>query len=199
MVSSSAAQRLRRSRRPSSRTSRSDFHIRVTHGRTVRYDQERVPFPQARARHRPARHSHGRRREPRDDRLQNGQGHRRRIRRGRNGRTHAAYGRVVVLCASAIESVRILLNSRSARHPRAWAIPRVTSVGTSAITSPTRRPEACPRRTPSRAPRRTGSTSPQPVCTYPASANRSRRTSRRLRNPDRHRSRQANLGHVRAR
>ena len=30
---------------------------------------------------------------------------------------HGIYGRVVVLCASAIESVRILLNSESAKHP----------------------------------------------------------------------------------
>lgn len=31
--------------------------------------------------------------------------------------THAVYGKVVVLCASAIESVRILLNSECAQHP----------------------------------------------------------------------------------
>jgi choline dehydrogenase-like flavoprotein len=31
--------------------------------------------------------------------------------------THAAYGKVIVLCASPIESVRILLNSKCARHP----------------------------------------------------------------------------------
>ena len=31
--------------------------------------------------------------------------------------THAVYGKVVVLCASAIESVRILLNSNRAEHP----------------------------------------------------------------------------------
>jgi choline dehydrogenase-like flavoprotein len=31
--------------------------------------------------------------------------------------THAARGKIVVLCASAIESVRILLNSKNARHP----------------------------------------------------------------------------------
>jgi len=32
-------------------------------------------------------------------------------------KTQAIHGKVIVLCASAIESVRILLNSESAKHP----------------------------------------------------------------------------------
>ncbi|PEG43188.1 glucose-methanol-choline oxidoreductase [Mycolicibacterium agri] len=94
-------------------------HIRVTYGRTVKYDTERIPLPL---------------------RLANATGHldlrtdavvRRVLTDGRSGKatgveyvdrtagtTHMVRARVVVLCASAIESVRIMMNSRSPEHPR---------------------------------------------------------------------------------
>lgn len=93
-------------------------HVRVTHGRTVKYDQERVPLPLRLA-------LDTGRLDIRTDAIvshvmtdsKTGKATGVEYVEGETGRTHAAYGRVVVLCASAIESVRILLNSRSARHP----------------------------------------------------------------------------------
>lgn len=93
-------------------------HIRVTHGRTVRYDTERIPLPLRRAM------TTGRldlrtdavvRRILTDDQTGRATGVEYVDRRART--THVVTGKVVVMCASAIESVRILLNSRSARHP----------------------------------------------------------------------------------
>jgi choline dehydrogenase-like flavoprotein len=93
-------------------------HIRVTHGRTVRYDSNRIPLPLRLALatgHLELRTDAVVSRlliDPRTgkalgveyvDRL--------------TGAKCEAQGRVVVLCASAIESVRILLNSRSDQHP----------------------------------------------------------------------------------
>jgi choline dehydrogenase-like flavoprotein len=93
-------------------------HLRATYGRTVKYDSDRIPLPL---------------------RIAMGTGHleirtdavvRRVITDDRTGKAtgveyidaitrqkQAVRGRVVVLCASAIESVRILLNSRSPKHP----------------------------------------------------------------------------------
>ncbi len=93
-------------------------HIGITYGRTVKYDHDRIPLPLRLA-------------------LSTGRLHiqtdavvRRLLVDPRSGKstgveyvdrttmdTHAIHGRVVVLCASAIESVRILLNSRSEKHP----------------------------------------------------------------------------------
>ncbi|AKS32321.1 GMC oxidoreductase [Mycolicibacterium goodii] len=92
--------------------------VRVTYGRIVKYDNERIPLPLRLA-------SDTGNLEIRTDAV---------VRRllvdhatGRavgvdyvdrfTGAAHAAHSRVVVLCASAIESVRILLNSQTARHP----------------------------------------------------------------------------------
>ena len=41
-----------------------------------------------------------------------------------------ARAKIVVLAASALESTRILLNSRSSRFPAGWAIPRASSATT---------------------------------------------------------------------
>lgn len=93
-------------------------NVRVTYGRIVRYDRERIPLPL---------------------RLAMGTGNleirtdavvRRLVMDETSGKAVGAeyvdritgapltvHGRVVVLCASAIESVRILLNSTSARYP----------------------------------------------------------------------------------
>ena len=93
-------------------------HIRVTYGRTVKYDDNRIPLPLRLAL------STGRL-DIRTDAVVS-----RLLIDAQSGKAtgveyvdrttmdkHAVYGRVVVLCASAIESVRILLNSRSAQHP----------------------------------------------------------------------------------
>lgn len=93
-------------------------HIRVTHGRTARYDSERIPLPLRLA-------MKTGRLDLRTDAVV-----RRILTDGRSGRatgveyvdrsartTHVVGGRLVVVCASAIESVRILLNSRSSKHP----------------------------------------------------------------------------------
>ena len=93
-------------------------HVRVTYGRTVKYDNKRIPLP--------LRLALGTGRlELRTDAVVS-----RLLIDGQSGKatgveyvdrttrtTHAVHGRVVVLCASAIESVRILLNSSSAKHP----------------------------------------------------------------------------------
>lgn len=92
--------------------------VRVTYGRTVKYDHERIPLPLRLAMETGLL-------DIRTDAVVS-----RLLTDPRSGRatgveyidrttmnTHAAYGRVVVLCASAIESVRILLNSTSTRHP----------------------------------------------------------------------------------
>ncbi len=92
--------------------------IRVTYARNVRYDKNRVPLPMRLAL------ATGRL-EIRTDAIVS-----RLLIDGRSGkatgveyierltkRTRAVRGKVVVLCASAIESVRILLNSECAKHP----------------------------------------------------------------------------------
>ena len=92
--------------------------VRVTYGRKVTYDNERVPLPVRLAL------ATGRL-EIRTDAVVS-----RLLIDARSGKatgveyierltknTRAVQGKVVVLCASAIESVRILLNSQSAKHP----------------------------------------------------------------------------------
>jgi choline dehydrogenase-like flavoprotein len=93
-------------------------HIRVTHGRTVKYDKQRIPLP--------LRLAMGTGRlDLRTDAVVS-----RLLTDGQSGKAtgveyvdrstrtrHDIRGKVVVLCASAIESVRILLNSKSAEHP----------------------------------------------------------------------------------
>lgn len=92
--------------------------VPVTYGRTVQYDTDRIPLPLRLAI-----------RTGRLDIRTDAVVHRLLV-DGRSGKAtgvefvdrisrapRAVYGKVVVLCASAIESVRILLNSRSARHP----------------------------------------------------------------------------------
>ena len=92
--------------------------VRVTHGRTVKYDNSRVPLPIRLAL------ATGRL-DIRTDAVVS-----RLLIDGQSGKatgveyverlskkTQKIQGRVVVLCASAIESVRILLNSRCAKHP----------------------------------------------------------------------------------
>lgn len=93
-------------------------HVRVTHGRTVKYDHDRIPLPLRLAL------STGRldiRTDAVVSRLlidaQSGKATGVEYVDRTTKNTHAVHGRVVVLCASAIESVRILLNSRSATHP----------------------------------------------------------------------------------
>lgn len=94
-------------------------NVRVTYGRTVKYDNERIPIPLRLA-------VRTGRLDIRTDAVV-----RRLLIDAQSGKatgvefvnrttmnTQAVYGRVVVLCASAIESVRILLNSASSRHPR---------------------------------------------------------------------------------
>ncbi|MDH6196207.1 choline dehydrogenase-like flavoprotein [Mycobacterium frederiksbergense] len=93
-------------------------NVRATHGRTVKYDKERIPLPLRLAM------GTGRLRIRTDAVV------RRLLVDERSGKaagvefvdrttmnTEAVYGKIVVLCASAIESVRILLNSKSSRHP----------------------------------------------------------------------------------
>ncbi|ULN47014.1 GMC family oxidoreductase [Mycolicibacterium goodii] len=92
--------------------------IRVTYGRTVKYDRQRIPLPlrlAAGTGNLEVRTDAVVRRLPIDQRTGNAVGvdYVDRI----TGTARAVHGRVVVLCASAIESVRILLNSRTARHP----------------------------------------------------------------------------------
>jgi choline dehydrogenase-like flavoprotein len=93
-------------------------HIRVTHGRTVKYDHERIPLPLRLALGTgllDVRTDAVVSRLLIDDRSGKATGVEYVDRSAAT--THAIYGRVVVLCASAIESVRILLNSTSTRHP----------------------------------------------------------------------------------
>jgi choline dehydrogenase-like flavoprotein len=93
-------------------------HVRVTHGRTVKYDDNRIPLPLRLAL------STGRL-EIRTDAVvsrllidaQSGKATGVEYIERNTMDARGVYGRVVVLCASAIESVRILLNSRSAQHP----------------------------------------------------------------------------------
>jgi choline dehydrogenase-like flavoprotein len=92
--------------------------LRVTYGRIVKYDNERVPLPIRLAL------ATGRLE------IRTGAVVSRLLTDARSGKatgveyvnrstqnTQAVHGRVVVLCASSIESVRILLNSQSAKHP----------------------------------------------------------------------------------
>jgi choline dehydrogenase-like flavoprotein len=93
-------------------------HVRVTYGRKIKYDNQRIPLP--------VRLALGTGRlEIRTDAVA-----RRLLIDARSGKatgveyidrltkeTRAVHGKIVVLCASAIESVRILLNSNSAKHP----------------------------------------------------------------------------------
>ena len=92
--------------------------VRVTYGRKTKYDNHRIPLPVRLA-------SATGRLEIRTDAVVS-----RLLTDARSGRatgveyverltgnTAAVHGKVVVLCASAIESVRILLNSKSASHP----------------------------------------------------------------------------------
>jgi choline dehydrogenase-like flavoprotein len=93
-------------------------NVRVTYGRTVKYDTNRIPLPLRLAL------ATGRL-DVKVDAVVS-----RLITDPKSGRatgvayvdrstmsTHAVYGKVVVLCASAFESVRILLNSASSKHP----------------------------------------------------------------------------------
>ena len=93
-------------------------HVRVTYGRKTRYDTNRIPLPVRLAL------ATGRL-EIRTDAIvsrlltdpQSGKATGVEYVERLTGATRAVEGKVVVLCASAIESVRILLNSQSARHP----------------------------------------------------------------------------------
>src|ERR1700752_3459494 len=93
-------------------------NVRVTYGRTVKYDTNRIPLPLRLARETG-------RLDIRTDAVVS-----RLLVDGQSGKAtgveyidrttmnrHGINGRVVVLCASGIESVRILLNSASAKHP----------------------------------------------------------------------------------
>lgn len=93
-------------------------HVRVTHGRVVKFDPDRIPLALRLA-------MRTGRLDIRTDAVV-----RRLLIDDRSGEAtgvefidrttmtaHAVHARVVVLCASAIESVRILLNSESSRHP----------------------------------------------------------------------------------
>jgi choline dehydrogenase-like flavoprotein len=93
-------------------------NVRVTHGRTVKYDNNRVPLPLRLA-------LKTGRLDVRTDAVVS-----RLLIDARSGKAtgveyvdrtsmnaHAVYGRVIVLCASAFESVRILLNSATSSHP----------------------------------------------------------------------------------
>lgn len=93
-------------------------NVRIMHARNVKYDNGRIPLPIRIAL------STGRL-EIRTDAIAS-----RLLIDPRSGKssgveyvdrstrtTHAAYGKIIVLCASAIESVRILLNSECAQHP----------------------------------------------------------------------------------
>ena len=92
--------------------------VRVTYGRKVKYDNERVPLPVRLAL------ATGRL-EIRTDAVvsrllidaQSGKATGVEYIERLTKNTRAVQGKVVVLCASAIESVRILLNSQSAKHP----------------------------------------------------------------------------------
>lgn len=93
-------------------------NIRVTYGRTVRYDRERIPLPLRMALgtgNLEIRTDAVVRRLMIDPRTRKAVGVDYVDRS--TGAAQAVHGRVVVLCASAIESVRILLNSRTATHP----------------------------------------------------------------------------------
>jgi choline dehydrogenase-like flavoprotein len=92
--------------------------VRVTYGRKVKYDNGRVPLPVRLAL------ATGRL-EIRTDAIvsrlltdaQSGKATGVEYIERLTGHTRAVHGKVVVLCASTIESVRILLNSQSAKHP----------------------------------------------------------------------------------
>ena len=93
-------------------------NVRVTYGRTVKYDNKRIPLPLRLAL------ATGRldiRTDAVVSRLlidaQSGKATGVEYVDRSTKNTHAVHGKVVVLCASAIESVRILLNSQSAKHP----------------------------------------------------------------------------------
>jgi choline dehydrogenase-like flavoprotein len=93
-------------------------NVRVTYGRNVKYDNNRVPLPVRLAL------ATGRL-EIRTDAIvsrllvdaQSGKATGVEYIERLTKNTRAVQGKVVVLCASAIESVRILLNSESAKHP----------------------------------------------------------------------------------
>lgn len=92
--------------------------MRMTYGRNVRYDRERIPLPLRLAvdtGNVEIRTDAVVRRLLVDERTGKAVGvdYVDRI----TGAAQAVHSRIVVLCASAIESVRILLNSRTARHP----------------------------------------------------------------------------------
>ena len=92
--------------------------VRVTYGRKVKYDNNRIPLPIRLAL------ATGRL-EIRTDAIvsrllidaRSGKATGVEYLEQLTGNTRAVQGKVVVLCASAIESVRILLNSKSAKHP----------------------------------------------------------------------------------
>jgi choline dehydrogenase-like flavoprotein len=93
-------------------------NVHVTYARNVKYDNDRVPLPMRLAQ------ATGRL-EIRTDAIvsrllidaQSGRATGAEYIERLTKKRKAVYGRVVVLCASAIESVRILLNSRCAKHP----------------------------------------------------------------------------------
>jgi choline dehydrogenase-like flavoprotein len=93
-------------------------NVRVTYGRIVKYDNERVPLPIRLAL------ATGRL-DMRTDAIvsrllidaQSGKATGVEYIERLTGNTQAVQGKVVVLCASTIESVRILLNSECAKHP----------------------------------------------------------------------------------
>lgn len=92
--------------------------LRVTYARKVRYDKERVPLPVRLALATGRLKVHTDAIVSRlliDDRSGRATGVEYVERQ--SGRTYAVHGKVVVLCASTIESVRILQNSACSRHP----------------------------------------------------------------------------------
>jgi choline dehydrogenase-like flavoprotein len=92
--------------------------VRVTYARTVKYDKARIPLPVRLAL---ATGGLDIRTDAVVSRLlidaQSGRATGVEYTERLTGKTQAVYGKVVVLCASAIESVRILQNSACARHP----------------------------------------------------------------------------------
>jgi choline dehydrogenase-like flavoprotein len=93
-------------------------NIRVTHGRSVKYDKNRIPLPLRLALatgHLDVRTDAVVSRLLTDTKSGKAVGVE--YVDGATMKTNAVYAKVVVLCASAFESVRILLNSASSRHP----------------------------------------------------------------------------------
>ena len=153
-------------------------NVRVTHGRTVKYDNNRIPLPLRLA-------LKTGRLDVRTDAVVS-----RLLIDAQSGKAsgveyvdrttttmHAVYGKVVVLCASAIESVRILSEFRNPRSIRqVSADRRAISVAMCATTLRTRRPATWLKQMPSLLPSKMGSTLRRRASTFRVSAKRNPRT-----------------------